>query len=761
MIRKTRQPTREQRRILRRQTWRTALCAVLCCLIGLFVMPAWGAEGREGPQEVYHSPTHLYYQASSHTVAYGPKTFVLIPQEEYSETWTPSTVEWSGKANANYRVVYCSDDRTSSTTQGASYATFTLDDSRFTDDVQRRKLAAIIGHSYPFLTAEEMRQTLQQAVMAGEVMQEVLDCTESEWIAAAQWAIWSTTATTGQIEVEDVGGADFPEGHPEKYIHPLSDVGHTDETQIKTHIEALKNWLCSLEEPAALEMEAYTHAFAKNSDGTYRLEVVVQLNRAVTAREKAAYQLQVGGQAAQLQQIAAGEDTFTAALDSIPYEALADARVQLTLTGQHMQAYFYDSENYQDMVGGSWEDYRRDLSFGLGMEEIDISVAKVWSQQDTVAPSVTVQLYANGKPHGAAVSLTEEGNWSYVWRGLYRTDILGQEIAYTVQETPMDGYYSRLEQVDAYSEAVQLWEEVPTFTGEGSYLIVSSFGALAATEYTDEAGADKDDYVTLKAVDVTSVKKTPAGAVWKAVATDEEGAFALYTPHLDWYMYMSSYGCLSATSCPLRFEDGHLYRLNSSGEKRYFAGFYSDEAFYVSGDETRAMDFKLYKLVEKPLPAADISFLLTNTRYDLLPDGKVRDITVEKQWAGREDGKYPASVTVTLLQNGRPYGQPVVLSAENQWKHTWINMPVQVGEETITYTVEESLVEGYELLVQEQDYAYTLTNTWKGEGEPEPKPEQEEPKLPQTGQRRWLVGLALASGVVLTAAGWIHRKKHE
>ncbi len=707
------------------------LCAALCAVLCSALLPLPAAQAQE-VQTVYHSPQHLYYQASSHEVAYQPKTFVLIPTDQYSADWVPSTTAWSGRAEANYLVAYCSDDRTSSTTQGTQYGVYRMDNSRFSDERTQRRIAAIIGHSYPFLTREEMAVQLRSVVDSGALTADVLDCTESEWIAATQWAIWSTTATTGQIGVEDVTGAQFPDGHPEKYIAPLDDEGHTDEVRIKSHIEALKNWLCTLEEPVALEVASYTHQITPETEDSYALSVTVQLNRAVTAEETASFCLQVGQQETEQTRIAPQETEFTATLGGLSAAELADARVSLTLSGEHMQAYFYDSENYQDMVGGSWERYSHDLGFTLGLEKISVAVSKVWSPQDPDAPAVTVRLYANDRPQGEAVTLDASNNWSYVWQDLYRTDLLGNTVQYTLQEEPVEGYYTRLEQVDGYTEAVPQWEEVSTFTEDGRYLIVSPYGALAATEYTDEAGQGKDDYVTLKAVDLSDVKNTPAGAVWEVTAV--EGGHTLYAPQLQWYLYFGSYGWLSDTPCPLQFEDGHLYKLLDDS-KRYFSGFYSDEAFRVSADEEKALDFKLYRLVEKPLPSADLNFLLTNIRYDTPPEVPRVDISVEKRWAGRADEAHPTAATVTLLQDGRVYGEPVTLNAENGWRHVWPDMPVQAGGEIIAYELREEQMEGYtSVITTETDdpWSYLVTNTWQGDPAEDPPTEDPPTEDPPT-----------------------------
>lgn len=83
-------------------------------------------------------------------------------------------------------------------------------------------------------------------------------------------------------------------------------------------------------------------------------------------------------------------------------------------------------------------------------------------------------------------------------------------------------------------------------------------------------------------------------------------------------------------------------------------------------------------------------------------------VSVIKQWEGiqQENG---ISVTIQLNQNGNPY-DTVMLSAENEWKYEWAELPLEavVDGETIyyTYTVEEvNVPEGYKV-----QYDTSITN---------------------------------------------------
>ena len=78
---------------------------------------------------------------------------------------------------------------------------------------------------------------------------------------------------------------------------------------------------------------------------------------------------------------------------------------------------------------------------------IDVTVSKVWddnNNQDGIRPaSVTVQLYANGKESGEAVTLSKSNSWTYTWTGLAEKEN-GTAIAYTVKETAVKDYTSEV-----------------------------------------------------------------------------------------------------------------------------------------------------------------------------------------------------------------------------------------------------------------------------------------------------------------------------
>lgn len=66
-------------------------------------------------------------------------------------------------------------------------------------------------------------------------------------------------------------------------------------------------------------------------------------------------------------------------------------------------------------------------------------------------------------------------------------------------------------------------------------------------------------------------------------------------------------------------------------------------------------------------------------------------VSVEKVWEDEDDhdGIRPQSVSVQLYADGEPSGNPVQLNKENNWKHTFENVPKYSAGKEITYTVNE------------------------------------------------------------------------
>ena len=96
------------------------------------------------------------------------------------------------------------------------------------------------------------------------------------------------------------------------------------------------------------------------------------------------------------------------------------------------------------------------------------------------------------------------------------------------------------------------------------------------------------------------------------------------------------------------------------------------------------------------------------------------EITVTKTWQGAEgtplEEGLPDSVEVTLYQQtaeGEPvqYGDPVTLTAKNDWTYTWEQLPKEVDGQAVTYTVVETPITGWEA---SYDYGEGATGITEG-----------------------------------------------
>ena len=81
---------------------------------------------------------------------------------------------------------------------------------------------------------------------------------------------------------------------------------------------------------------------------------------------------------------------------------------------------------------------------------IDLIVNKAWVAQGDHPADVTVQLYANGVAFGEPVVFTD----SYTFKGLSKYDASGEEIKYSVVETPVSGYTTSYGKMELLSEDV-------------------------------------------------------------------------------------------------------------------------------------------------------------------------------------------------------------------------------------------------------------------------------------------------------------------
>lgn len=117
------------------------------------------------------------------------------------------------------------------------------------------------------------------------------------------------------------------------------------------------------------------------------------------------------------------------------------------------------------------------------------------------------------------------------------------------------------------------------------------------------------------------------------------------------------------------------------------------------------------------------------------------NIAVRKVWVGDQVVDRPNSVTVHLMLDGKPYGDPVVLDYTNNWSYVWEHLPPK------NWYVTEDENPRYTCTINRNGNLFTIVNTWK--------------RIPQTGQLWWPVSAMTVAGLAFIAIGLIRRRKSE
>lgn len=134
------------------------------------------------------------------------------------------------------------------------------------------------------------------------------------------------------------------------------------------------------------------------------------------------------------------------------------------------------------------------------------------------------------------------------------------------------------------------------------------------------------------------------------------------------------------------------------------------------------------------------------------PNDETVDRKVIKVWNdGGDESERPGHIVVHLLRNGDIY-DTVMLSAENNWRHTWTEL-----DNDYTWTVVEVVPKGYTVTITKEGITFVITNS-KPNDTPPPDNSTSPPTLPQTGQLWWPVPLLAAAGIILFLIGYIRNR---
>ena len=401
-----------------------------------------------------------------------------------------------------------------------------------------------------------------------------------------------------------------------------------------------------------------------------------------------------------------------------------------------------------DTEEASFTDGKATITNKRTPETTTVTVKKVWDDaqnQDGLRPStIKVHLLANGT-EVQALDLTGEGDeWTHTFTDLpvYKD---GQKVVYTVTEDKVDNYTTKIDGTtitNTYKPGktsltvTKNWKDANNQDGlrpktikvqlyAGDQKVGKAVELSADNKWThtfsnlDEKKAGQVINYTVKEIDV------PEGYT-QAVEASNPGQVVVTNTHepektkvevsKKWEDGDNQDGLRPASIQVQLYKDGlatdQVLELSAANDwKGAFENLdakAAGKAITYTVKEVAVPDG--YKVTVNDKDKANANVVLTNTHEPALTEMKVT-----KKWedANDQDGLRPKSIKVQLYAGDEKVGDPVELSADNQWTHTFSKLAEKTAGQAISYRVEEvSVPEGYQVTVDTSDAAHTiLTNT--------------------------------------------------
>jgi len=286
-----------------------------------------------------------------------------------------------------------------------------------------------------------------------------------------------------------------------------------------------------------------------------------------------------------------------------------------------------------------------------------LTVTKKWDDaenQDGLRPkTIKVQLYADGQKLGKEVELSEDNKWSYTFSDLDEKKD-GKTIQYTVKETEVPEGYTQTVEATNPGQVVISNTHTPSKT------------KVQVTKKWDDA--NNQDGIRPESITVRLYK---------------DGAPTDQTLELS-----------EANQWHGTFEN---LDVNAAGK----ALNYTVKEENVPEGYTLSIDDK------------DPAHLVLTNKHE----PNVTQVKVTKKWddANNQDGLRPKEIRVQLYAGDQKLGKEVVLSADNEWTHTFEKLAEKANGQDIHYSVKEvDVPEGYTVTEESKekgDVVLTNTNT--------------------------------------------------
>ncbi|MDD6024425.1 MAG: Cna B-type domain-containing protein [Oscillospiraceae bacterium] len=381
------------------------------------------------------------------------------------------------------------------------------------------------------------------------------------------------------------------------------------------------------------------------------------------------------------------------------------------------------------------------------LETTSITVVKKWDDGDnndrSRPDSITVNLLADGEKVRTA-EITAEDDWKVTFENLpFYKD--GKKIVYTVTEEPVPGYTAKVDdyvitnsytlKTVAYS-VTKAWDDADNNDGKRPQSVTVNL--LADGEPVDTVVLSEENNWTAQFAPQKVYKdgvtvaytveeaKVPAGYTSTTNMTD--GVFTVTNTHKletreltvtkKWDDQNNNDGIRPETIEVQLFADGVKV-----GEAVTMTDTYTfkDLPVYKNG---KAIKYTVQEVNVAGGYSATYEYKDGNATILNTHKLETTSITVIKKWddGDNNDRSRPDSITVNLLADGEKV-RSAEITAEDDWKVTFENLPFYKDGKKIVYTVTEEPVPGYTATIDDDDYviinsyilktvAYSVTKVW-------------------------------------------------
>ncbi|MGH2211279.1 Cna B-type domain-containing protein [Enterococcus faecalis] len=358
-------------------------------------------------------------------------------------------------------------------------------------------------------------------------------------------------------------------------------------------------------------------------------------------------------------------------------------------------------------------------------KKTEVSVKKAWDDkdnQDGVRPeSIKVQLYAGDKKVGEEVELNTANEWTTTWKDLDLKD-KGQTIDYTVKEVgetngykvevtgnAKDGYTLTNSHTPATVDisGTKTWEDNDNQDGKRPKAItvrlladgkeVDSKEVTAETNWTYEfTGLDKyksGNEIRYTIQEVSVPEYSSEVEEFDVTNTHTPGKTSVNVVKA-WDDADNQDGVRPDQIKVVLVSDGVVTdQVKTLNAANHWQASFADLDEYKAGKKVTYEVQELAVEGYESVISGDASkgFVITNSHTPATVD-----ISGTKTWEDNDnqDGKRPDVITVHLLQ-GTEVVKTVKVTADNDWKYEFKNMPKFENGEKIQYSVVEDKVEDY------------------------------------------------------------------